>query len=142
MPRPEHLQAVDEAVLGSPDVRRRLAALPGLPINFDRAEIRRDPLPPGWAVTNVHQSLPAESPGPPMPDGSFAVAQRLMRGYHFADPSIVRAYYDPSVPLARRNMLLKLQALRLLHLWAPVRVVDVFERGDRDEHGQIGRAHV
>jgi uncharacterized protein (UPF0548 family) len=50
-----------------------------------------------------------------------------MRGYEFADPSIVRAYYDPDVPLERRNMLLKLQALRVAHLFAGVRVGEVYE---------------
>jgi hypothetical protein len=48
-----------------------------------------------------------------------------MRGYEFADPSIVRAYYDPDVSLERRNMLLKLQALGLAHLYVGVRVGDV-----------------
>ncbi len=54
---------------------------------------------------------PAEPPGDARPSGSWEIARRLMRGYEFADPSIVRAYYDPDVPLQGRNMLLKLQAL-------------------------------
>jgi len=29
-----------------------------------------------------------------------------MRGYEFADPSIVRAFYNPEAPLEGRNMLL------------------------------------
>ena len=50
-----------------------------------------------------------------------------MRGYEFADPSIVRAYYDPEEPLQGRNMLLKLQALGVAHLYVGVRVNDVYE---------------
>jgi uncharacterized protein (UPF0548 family) len=50
-----------------------------------------------------------------------------MRGYEFADPSIVRAYYDPEVPLQERNMLLKLQALGVAHLYVGVRVANVYE---------------
>ena len=57
-----------------------------------------------------------------------------MRSYEFADSSIVRAYYDPSVPLEHRNMLLKLQALGILHLYVGVRVKSVYDE-TRDEDG-------
>ncbi len=62
-----------------------------------------------------------------------------MSGYEFADPSIVRAYYDPSRPLAERDMLLELQALRFLRLYVGVRVGEVYERG-QDVGGR--QAHV
>ncbi len=32
----------------------------------------------------------------PRPRRSCEIARRLMRGYEFADPSIVRAFYDPT----------------------------------------------
>jgi uncharacterized protein (UPF0548 family) len=64
----------------------------------------------------------------PVEGGSWAVARRLMSGYEFADPTIVRAYHDPAVPLARRNMLLKLQALGIVHLFVGVRVGEVYEQ--------------
>jgi uncharacterized protein DUF1990 len=51
----------------------------------------------------------------------------------------VRAYYDPEVPLEKRDMLLKLQALGVLHLFAGVRVGDVYEE-TRELDGR--RAHV
>jgi uncharacterized protein (UPF0548 family) len=51
-----------------------------------------------------------------------------MSGYEFADPSIVRAYYDPTLPLQQRNMLLKLQAPGLVHLYVGVRVGEVYEQ--------------
>jgi uncharacterized protein (UPF0548 family) len=59
-----------------------------------------------------------------------------MRGYQFADPSIVRAYYDTDAPLEGRNMLLKLKALGIAHIYVGVRVGDVYEEvrelaGDR-----------
>lgn len=76
--------------------------------------------------------MAAEGPGEPTPLGSFEIAARLIRGYEFADPSIVRAFYDPEVPLRGRNMLLELRALGLLRVYAGVRVVDV-----RDETRQI-----
>ncbi len=51
-----------------------------------------------------------------------------MSGYEFADPSIVRAYYDANIPLERRNMLLRLQALGVAHLFVGVRVGEVYEQ--------------
>ena len=64
----------------------------------------------------------------PLPRGSWEIARWLMSGYEFADPSIVRAYYDADIPLERRNMLLRLQALGVAHLFVGVRVGEVYER--------------
>lgn len=116
-----------EQLLGPPHVRRRLAALRDTPVNFDPAVLPRASADDGWHVTDLCQPLPAESPGQPIDGGSWTIARRLMRGYEFADPSIVRAYYDPGVPLERRNMLLKLQALGLVHLYVGVRVGGVYD---------------
>jgi uncharacterized protein (UPF0548 family) len=115
------------SLLGPPRVRRRLAALAGRPLNFDPAELEQATAADGWTITDLCQQLPSEPPGRPIPEGSWEIARRLMSGYEFADPSIVRAYYDPDVPLERRNMLLKLRALGIVHLWAGVRVGEVYE---------------
>ena len=64
----------------------------------------------------------------PVEQGSWQIARRLMSGYEFADPSIVRAYYDAAVPLEQRDMLLKLQAFGVAHVFVGVRVGEVFER--------------
>lgn len=64
---------------------------------------------------------------------------RLMRSYEFADPSIVHAYYDPDAPLQGRNMLLKLQAFGLVHLYVGVRVNHVYEEARQLPEGT---AHV
>jgi uncharacterized protein (UPF0548 family) len=112
----------------SPRIQRRLAELARKPLNFDLASIA-DPAPrSGWTITDLRQSLPPEPPGMPVQRGSWQIARRLMSGYEFADPSIVRAYYDPGVPLERRDMLLELQALGIARLFVGVRVGEVFER--------------
>jgi uncharacterized protein (UPF0548 family) len=126
----------ESSVLGPPRVRRRLAALPAKGLNFDPAGLQHASPATGWTITDLCQALPAEPPGPPIERGSWQIARRLMRGYEFADPSIVRAYYDPRAPLRDRNMLLKLQALGIAHLYVGVRVADVYEEtreleGDR-----------
>jgi glutathione peroxidase-family protein/uncharacterized protein (UPF0548 family) len=63
----------------------------------------------------------------PVPGGSWEAARSVMRGYEFADPAIVRAYYDPGTPLERRDMLLQLRALGLLHVYVGVRVGAVYD---------------
>ncbi|MDQ6605312.1 MAG: DUF1990 domain-containing protein [Actinomycetota bacterium] len=118
--------AGDEAI-GSPQIRRRLQALAGKPINFDLACVRASALPEGWALDDRCQPLPGEPPGAPVPGGSWEIARRLIRGYEFADPSVVRAYYDPDAPLAGRNMLLRLRALGRVDIYVGVRVGEVFD---------------
>lgn len=117
----------ESSLLGPPRVRRRLAALPAKKVNFDPAGLEGASSANGWTVTDLCQALPSEPPGQPLREGSWQIARRLMRGYEFADPSIVRAYYDPEEPLAGRNMLLKLQALGVAHLYVGVRVANVYE---------------
>ncbi len=107
------------------------------PINFDRS--RRAEYTPenGWHVDDFCQTLVSEPPGPPLVDGPFAAAKRLMRGYEFADSSIVRAFYDPDEPLDGRTMVLELRFHRLLRFYSGVRVTGV-----HDEHVQINGREV
>ena len=127
---------IDPRLPDSPGVVRRLAALADKPLNFDPAALRDAGPNGGWEVTDLCQRLPDEPPGPPVDGGSWQIARRLMRGYEFADPSIVRAYYDPQLPLERRDMLLKLQALGVVHLFAGVRVGDVYHE-TRELRGEL-----
>lgn len=122
-------------LLGAPRIQRRLAALHDRPLNFDPTSLGGASPAEGWTVTDLCQTLPPEQPGPPSDHGSWQVARRLMRGYEFADPSIVRAYYDPEIPLERRNMLLELRALGVAHLFVGVRVGQVYEE-TRAAHGR------
>jgi uncharacterized protein (UPF0548 family) len=105
-----------------------LAKLARKPLNFDLASIADSAPRSGWTITDLCQSLPPEPPGMPVQGGSWQIARRLMSGYEFADPSIVRAYYDPGVPLEQRDMLLELQALGIARVFVGVRVGEVFER--------------
>ncbi|HET8758411.1 MAG TPA: DUF1990 family protein [Solirubrobacteraceae bacterium] len=63
----------------------------------------------------------------PLPDGSFAVARRLVEEYRMADPAIVRASWDPAAPLLGREMLLQLRLWRVLWVHARVRVTRVWD---------------
>jgi uncharacterized protein (UPF0548 family) len=123
-------------LLGPPRVRRRLEALAHKPINFDPAVVSWTAPGPGWNLTELCQRLPSEGPGVPEKEGSWQAARRLMSSYEFADPSIVHAYYNPDAPLRGRNMLLKLQAFGVIHLYVGVRVNDVYEETRRLPEGE------
>jgi uncharacterized protein (UPF0548 family) len=97
---------VPEALLRDPRARRALDALHDRAVNFDIA--RRDEYTAGhgWDVDEYCEPLPGEPPGPPVEGGSWEIAQRLMRNYEFADPTVIRAVYHADDPLASRDMLL------------------------------------
>jgi uncharacterized protein (UPF0548 family) len=128
-----------DSLLGSRRTRRRLAGLSSRPLNFDPEVLRHARTEDGWSLTDLRQALPSEPPGEPIAGGSWDIARTLMRGYEFADPSIVRAYYDPRAPLAGRDMLLKLRALGLAWLFVGVRVGEVYEQV---RHTPAGDAYV
>jgi uncharacterized protein (UPF0548 family) len=88
-------------------VAARVAALRDRPINFDPGS--RHPESKGWRLDAYSEPLPSEPPGAPIEGGSFRIAQKLLRDYKVADPSIVRAYYDHDAALEGRNMLLELR---------------------------------
>jgi uncharacterized protein (UPF0548 family) len=93
--------------LSEPETKRLLDEMHERAVNFN-LEQRRDFTPAnGWKIDEYHQALPAEAPGPPVPNGSWEVACRLARNYEFADPAIVRAVYDADQPLQERTMLLE-----------------------------------
>ncbi len=127
----------DDSVRGSPAIRRRLAGLPLRNVNFDPAALGHARPEDGWTITDLCQTLPSEPPGMPVEGGSWAAACAFMRGYEFADPSIVRAFYDPAAPLEGRNMLLKLQALGLFWLFVGVRVGEVYDQTRSTPSGDV-----
>lgn len=108
-------------------IQRRLASLAHTPVNYDPATLDLEHPPADWHVDDRCQPLAAEPPGEPVPGGSWDIARRLIRGYEFADPSLVRAHYDHDHPLEGRVMLLELRALNLVSVHVGVRVVHVYD---------------
>jgi uncharacterized protein (UPF0548 family) len=125
-------------VIGRPSIERRLAGLSGRPVNYDAEALDVEHPPAGWNVDRRCQPLPPETPGEPVAEGSWEIACRLIRGYEFADPSLVRAHYDPARPLEGREMLLELIALGLVRVYVGVRVVRVYDE-HRDLDGRTAR---
>lgn len=127
-----------ERTLQDPRIQRQLAQLRRRSYNFDPA-CRAEHTPEnGWHLDDLCRSLPAEAPGPPEPEGSWEIARRLMWGYEFADPSIVRAFYDPDEPLEGRTMLLELRFRGLVRVDAGTRVAAVYDE-ERTRDGRRAR---
>ncbi|MDQ6797359.1 MAG: DUF1990 domain-containing protein [Actinomycetota bacterium] len=125
-----------EQMLGDPRARQVLDSLHDRSLNFELGRREGFTAENGWHVDNYCQFLAAEVPGPPSPGGSWQVAQRLMRNYEFADPSIVRAVYYPDRPIDERDMLLQARFYGL-RFKLGVRV-----GGLRDERCEVGGRQV
>lgn len=108
-------------------IERKLDELSRKSVNYDTTALDLQRPPSGWRVDDRFRALPGEPPGMPVEEGSWEIAGRLIRGYEFADPSIVRAFYDRDAPLAGRNMLLELRALGLVSVHVGVRVGEVYD---------------
>jgi uncharacterized protein (UPF0548 family) len=113
-------------------IQRKLRSLHGRPVNYDPDAPH--PESAGWRVDDYCEHLPAESPGEPVDGGPFRVAQKLLRDYKVADPSIVEAHYDHDAPLEGRDMLLELKFMGL-HSYAGCRVGRVVDE-ERDVDGR------
>ena len=111
-----------------------LARLRARPVNFDPR--RRKEFTPGlgWHLDDLRQPLPTEPPGDPVAGSTWATARSLMQGYDFADPSIVRAWYEPDEPLEARTMLLELRFWGL-RFRVGVRVAEVYDE-EREVRGR------
>jgi uncharacterized protein (UPF0548 family) len=111
---------------------RTLATLSDRPVNFPERSLQHVTPADGWVVDDHCTPLGREAPGEAAPDGPFAVARELVRDYEFADPGLIRAIYDPEVPLEHRDMLLEGRFLGLRFLLG-VRVVGIVdEAGEHD----------
>lgn len=115
----------------SPQIQRRLEELSHRTVNYDPDQVDLEHPVAGWNVDDRCQPLVPEAPGAPLPGRSWEIAARLIRGYEFADPSIVRAFYDQDVPLAGRDMLLELRTLGVVRVHVGVRVGEVYDEARR-----------
>jgi len=117
---------------------RKLASLASREVNFDPRRSDEFTSARGWRVDDMVETLPHESPGPPVEGGTWRLARQLMVNYQLADPNVVSAAYDERVPLSGRNMLLRIRYLGV-RFHVGVRVCDVYE-STRDLDGRP--AHV
>jgi uncharacterized protein (UPF0548 family) len=89
--------------------------------NFDPAQVDNS-----WHHDRFRASLGTEAPGPPRAGDVWQTACRLVAAYEMADPSLIRAVYDPDAPLHGRDMLLEGRFL-VLRFYMGVRVTDIID---------------
>lgn len=119
------------------EARRYLDRLHHTKLNYDLTRTEEFTPENGWYVDDYCVDLGSESPGPPEPGGIWETAVRLVKDYEFADPSIVRAFYYASEPLAGRTMLLEAKFYGLtFHLG--VRVAGIVDE-IREQEGRKAR---
>lgn len=114
-----------------PELRERLARLPGLKRNF-RGTHEDHLADPDWETHGSRSVLGHAPPGPPQPGGPFALGCEALRRYAFSDPGIVESHFDPRAPLAERRMLLELK-VSVLHYLCGVAVGAVVDEGSHGE---------
>jgi uncharacterized protein (UPF0548 family) len=110
------------------ELRAYLAELRNARPNFDELPERMT-TEHGWTVDGDDQPLGYEPPGPPVHDGLFERASQAVINYDFSDPRIAVGHFDPSAPLANRDMLLEIKTFGLRFLGG-VRVHTVRDEAD------------
>lgn len=113
------------------ELASRLEKLRRAGVNF-HVEGARVPSGPEWKRYYTQAVIAREKPGAPEPGGAFEKAWKLIESYHFSDPSIVKAHYDPREPLVGRTMLLELQAMGLRFLCGTRVAFDRFVRAENE----------
>lgn len=118
-------------------LRARLAEIEHMQPTVDLTKRDRYVAAAGWHVDAREIQLPAELPGPPSSDTSFAIACSILAEYSFPPPRLIRGRFDPGSPLEGRAML-----LTATYLWMrfelPVRVSRVI---DEARNGATGSEH-
>lgn len=115
--------------------RARIEALRNRPLNFDPEGRTNYTAQHGWRIDDFQIELPQEPPGPPVPDGSWGTARRIMYTYRFADPSIITGIFLPDAPLEQRVMLLRGRAYGFT-FWLGTRVGEVIDEQRYADDGE------
>jgi uncharacterized protein (UPF0548 family) len=108
-------------------------------LNFDPTQREQFTEGSGWRIDDYAVGLPGEPPGPPVWNGSWQAARKVLEAYEFPDPGLITGIFVPDEPLDQRIMILRARFLVFTFLFG-VRIVDVVEE-ERDG-GPRGRARV
>lgn len=101
--------------------KARLDAYAHAGYNFDPAVLANPAATVGWRIDDYETELPAEAPGPPATQGSWAAAREVLRRYSFPPPGLITGIFLPDQPLAQRVMVLRGQFL-FFTFWFGVRI--------------------
>ena len=122
-----------------PDWQRyedRLESVRTAAVNFDEDGHAEWTTENGWHIDEHETELPSESPGPPVPDGSWAIACELVRSYAFPDPSLITGIFSPDAPIQGRPMLLRARFLWFT-FWFGVRLTEEIDETRQTDAGPV-----
>ena len=111
--------------------KAQLDAYTNADYNYDTTRQSEYTSETGWRIDDYAIELPAEAPGPPAENGSFAAAQDVLRRYAFPPPKLITGIFVPDGPLENRIMLLRAQFLGFSFYFG-VRVSEVTDEASRD----------
>lgn len=95
-------------------------------LNFDINKSEEFTEANGWRIDDYSIGLPNETPGAPLPNGSFAAAREVISNYEFPDPTLITGIFVPDKPLENRIMVLQARFLFFTFLFG-VRVSQVID---------------
>jgi hypothetical protein len=113
----------------------RLEALGKLKLNLDLDRREEFTEQNGWRLDHYEADLPDETPGEPLENGSFKIAQAVLRDYRFPPPDLITGIFVPDTPLEKRVMLLRARFL-VFTFYFGVRISDVTDELRQTEIGQ------
>ena len=118
------------------DYQDRLEAVRTAAVNFERGERHEVSEESGWHLDHHEIDLAPEPPGPPLEDGSWAVACDLARAYAFPDPDLITGIFSPDEPIAGRPMLLRARFLGFT-FWFGVRLTEEVDTTRATDAGPV-----
>ncbi|WP_210520744.1 DUF1990 domain-containing protein [Hymenobacter terricola] len=114
--------------------RARLDSYTNAKVNYDFSRQKEYTGATGWRLDDYETDLPAEAPGAPETDGSFAAAQDVLRRYAFPPPDLITGIFNPEGPLENRIMVLRAHFL-VFNFYFGVRVSEVTDEAARATPG-------
>jgi Domain of unknown function (DUF1990) len=113
----------------------RLEALGKLKLNLDLDRREEFTEQNGWRLDHYEADLPDETPGEPLENASFKMAQAVLRDYRFPPPDLITGIFVPDTPLEKRVMLLRARFL-IFTFYFGVRINGVTDELRQTEIGQ------
>ncbi len=104
----------------------QIKLLESLEFNYDDKTYHDSVDKLGWFVDKYDAILAVEPQGPPLVNGPFEVVKDAIGRYQFPDPDLIRAWFDPNIELAKRNMLMQAQFIGFKFYFG-VRVTSVID---------------
>ena len=114
--------------------KEQISQIATLDYNYDEQTYHASKDKQGWKIDKYHALLGTELPGLPLEQGPFARVKEAVLQYHFPDPDLISAVFDPSQPLLGRNMYMIAHFLGMTFNFG-VRVTSVVDEVRKNEVG-------